>query len=318
MPERAAAKWSLSEFLNHVDLRSQTWCFVSLGDGAGAGAGKGVGGGGFSVPHGDDIAFHAVLEGKVRIAGGRGDGRPVELAEGEMAFVLSGETHALRAAADAAAPTFDFLGQQQYVDAPASFAFGEGRQAARLLCGLIKVRWPGGQQPRGLPALLRAGEGGAIDFAAMAESARGPGAAAMLTRLANLLFVDAFRGSADCQAVFHDSTLHDPIARALHHIEMHPFSPWTVEMLARKVGMGRANFAARFVAQVGRTPIDALTAERMRHAADFLGQTDLKVAEIAERVGYRSEAAFSRRFAAHFGLSPGALRRQRRLMLEAA
>jgi transcriptional regulator GlxA family with amidase domain len=133
-----------------------------------------------------------------------------------------------------------------------------------------------------------------------------------MTRLANLLFVDSFRRNPDCQAVFRDSTLHDPIARALHHIEQHPFSPWTVEMLARKVGMGRANFAARFVAQAGCTPIDALTAERMRHAADFLADTDLKVAEIAERVGYRSEAAFSRRFAAHFGLSPGAMRKTRR------
>lgn len=305
MPERAAIKWSLSEFLNHIELRSQTWCFVSLGVA-----------GGFSVPHSDDIAFYAALEGQVRIAGV--GGRPVELVEGQMAFVLSGETHALRASTEAAAPILDFLAANQYVDIPPSFAFGEGRQAARLLCGRIKVRWPGGQQPRALPALLPAGDTGVVDLPALAEGARGAGSAAMITRLANLLFVESFRRNADCQTVFRDSTLHDPIARALHQIEMHPFSPWTVDTLARKVGMGRANFAARFVAQVGRTPIDALTGERMRHAADFLADTDLKVAEIAERVGYRSEAAFSRRFAAHFGLSPGSMRKRRREGLAAA
>lgn len=296
--QRVAAKWSLSEFLNHVELRSQTWCVVTL-----------AASGGFSVPHNDDIAFYAVVEGKARLAGV--GARAVELTAGEMVFVLSGESHALRGSPEAAAPILAFLAANEYVDQPAHFAFGEEATVARVLCGRIKVRWPGGQAPAALPPLLAA-DAGMVDLASLVRAAQGEGAAALVTRFANLLFVESFRGNGDCQAVFRNSTLHDPIARARHHIEMHPFSPWTVEILARKVGMGRANFAARFVAQVGRTPIDALTGERMRHAADFLGDTDLKVAEIAERVGYRSEAAFSRRFAAHFGLSPGAMRKQRR------
>jgi AraC-like DNA-binding protein/mannose-6-phosphate isomerase-like protein (cupin superfamily) len=297
--QRVAAKWSLSEFLNHIELRSQTWCFVSLGAA-----------GGFSVPHNDDIAFYAVLEGTARLAGA--GGRTVELGEGQMVFALSGETHALRGSPEASAPILEFLAVNEYRDEPASFAFGQEPQAARVLCGRIKARWPVGEPPRALPPLLRAASAGMVDLERLAGAARGPGAAAILMRFVNLLFVESFRQSPECTAVFHDSTLHDPIARALHHIDMHPFSPWTVEILARKVGMGRANFAARFVAQVGRTPIDALTVERMRHAADFLADTNLKVAEIAERVGYRSEAAFSRRFAAHFGISPGGMRRLRR------
>ncbi len=297
--DRIAAQWSLSEFLNHIDLRSQTWCFVSLGAS-----------GGFSVPHNDDIAFYAVLEGQARLAGAGGD--RVVLEEGQMVFLLSGEAHALRASAQAPAPIHDFLAVNEYVDEPGAFVFGREPAATRLLCGRIKVRWPSGQQPAALPPVLTAGSSGMVDLRRLTRAARGPGAAAILTRFANLLFVESFRQSADCHAVFRDSALHDPIARARHYIEVHPFNPWTVEILARKVGMGRANFAARFAAQVGRTPIDALTGERMRHAADFLTDTDLKVAEIAERVGYRSEAAFSRRFAAHFGLAPGAMRRQRR------
>lgn len=229
-----------------------------------------------------------------------------------MVFVLSGEAHALRASTEAPAPILEFLAVNEYVDEPLGFSFGREPQAARLLCGRIKVRWPSGQQPHALPPILPADSAGMVCLQRLASAARGPGAAAILTRFINLLFVESFRHSAECQAVFRDSTLHDPIARALHYVEMHPFNAWTVEILARKVGMGRANFAARFAAQVGRTPIEALTIERMRHAADFLADTDLKVAEIAERVGYRSEAAFSRRFAAHFGLAPGAMRRQRR------
>jgi transcriptional regulator GlxA family with amidase domain len=82
-----------------------------------------------------------------------------------------------------------------------------------------------------------------------------------------------------------------------------------VESLAAKVGMGRSNFATRFVTQIGKTPIDALTEERMKHAAGLLSHTNLKTAEISERVGYRSEAAFISRFRAHFGKTPGKWRR---------
>jgi transcriptional regulator GlxA family with amidase domain len=72
--------------------------------------------------------------------------------------------------------------------------------------------------------------------------------------------------------------------------------------------MGRSNFAARFVAEVGRTPIEVVTEERMKLAAKLLQESELKIAEISERSGYRSEAAFSRRFTAHFGTSPGKMR----------
>lgn len=108
--------------------------------------------------------------------------------------------------------------------------------------------------------------------------------------------------------MFRDSNLHNPIARAVQYLELHPFQHWTVETLARKVGMSRANFAARFVAETGKTPFDVLTAERMRLAATFIRDTGLKVSEISERVGYRSESAFSRRFTDHFGMSPGSMR----------
>lgn len=292
-------KWSLSEFLNLIELRSQTWCFAGLGPAAG-----------FNVPHSECFYLYVVLEGSVRLAGIAG--RVVELEAGDIAIVLSGEAHALRSRHDAPAGGFEFLAVGEYADTPAHFAFGEGAQATRLLCGRLKVRWPGGQQLRALPPLLRASARGVVDVTALADSAKGPGSAAVLTRLANLLFVESFRKSEECLAVFRDSRLQDPISRAVQYIELHPFGQWTVESLARKVGMGRANFAARFVAQVGRTPIDALTAERMRHAAALLTDTDLKVAEIAERIGYRSEAAFSRRFASHFGISPGFLRKRRR------
>lgn len=288
-------KWSLSEFLNLIELRSQTWCFVDLCDP-----------GGFRIPAGEFLYLYAVLDGQARLAGLPGG--VVELCPGEMAIVLSGDAHALRTRGGEAVRPFDFLADGEYVDAPASFAFGAGRPAVRLLCSRLKVRWPGGQAPAALPALLRRSSDGLVDGRALVEAATGPGASAVLTRFAQLLFVEAFRKHPDCQAVFRDSNLHNPIARAVQYMEIHPFQHWTVEALARKVGMSRANFAARFVAETGKTPFDVLTAERMRLAAEFIRDTGLKVSEISERVGYRSESAFSRRFTDHFGMSPGSMR----------
>jgi AraC family transcriptional activator of mtrCDE len=289
-------KWSLSEFLNLIELRSQTWCFVDLAQP-----------GGFSIPAGEVLYLYAVVEGQARLAGVAGG--PLELKAGEMVIVVSGDAHAVRGQGLEATSPFEFLAGGDYVDAPAHFAFGAGRPAARLLCSRLKVRWPGGGAPKSLPALLRCSEP-LVDIRALVQAASGAGASAVLTRFAHLLFVEAFRKHPDCQAVFRDSNLNNPIARAVQYLEIHPFQHWTVEILARKVGMSRANFAARFVAETGRTPFDVLTAARMRLAADFIRDTGLKVSEISERVGYRSESAFSRRFTDHFGMSPGSMRAQ--------
>jgi transcriptional regulator GlxA family with amidase domain len=150
---------------------------------------------------------------------------------------------------------------------------------------------------------------GVVNFDVLGQAAKKSGAAAILTRAASLLFTVAFRADPQSELIFRDSTLHDPIARARQLIETHPFTGWTVARLAKKVGMGRSNFAARFVAEVGRTPMDFVTEERMKLAATFLETSDLRIAEISERAGYRSEAAFSRRFTAYFGMSPGKMRK---------
>lgn len=288
-------KWSLSEFLNLVELRSQTWCFADLGRD-----------GGFSIKGGECLYLYAALEGNARLAGVSGG--LVELTAGDIVIILSGESHAVRSPESAAASSFEFLSSGEYADVPAHFEFGHDARLARVLCCRLKVKWPGGQIPKALPPLLNCNAKGLVDCNALVEAATGPGSCAVLTCLARLLFVSTFREHPDCQAVFRDSTLHDPIARAVQHIEAHPFAPWTVETLARKVGMSRANFAARFVIETGQTPFDVLTGERMRCAADILLNSDLKVCEIGERVGYRSESAFSRRFSEYFGISPSRMR----------
>jgi len=94
----------------------------------------------------------------------------------------------------------------------------------------------------------------------------------------------------------------------MQFIDRHPASPWTVATLADKVGLGRSNFAARFVAVTGRTPMEMVAERRMQRAADLLQQGSLKISEVAVRVGYHSEAAFIRRFVEQFAITPGRMR----------
>ena len=107
------------------------------------------------------------------------------------------------------------------------------------------------------------------------------------------------------------STAHDPVVHgALRAIHDRPAEPWTVLTLAREVDVSRANFAARFRAQVGSPPMAYLTRWRLTLAADLLTTTDRTLASIAADVGYGSAFALSAAFSQQMGTSPSRYRRQ--------
>ena len=93
-------------------------------------------------------------------------------------------------------------------------------------------------------------------------------------------------------------------ARALARIHEAPERAWTLEALAREAGMSRAAFARNFRASVGEPPHSYLARWRMGIAAQLLEETDLRLSEVASRVGYRSEFSFSRAFKLARGVSP--------------
>ena len=199
--------WSLSEFLNLLELRSQCWCFAEIGRS-----------GGFAIPHNETILFYAVLKGTAWLADTSSGDTP--LSTGDIVMVLSGDAHALRSEQGGTTKVLDFLHNGEYIDIPPTFTLCRGRVATRLLCGRLKVRWPGGQRPKLLPPVLRlkASEG-IVNFQSLESSARRSGAAAVLTRSALALFLFAFSNHPECEQIFKDSSLHDPISRALQFID---------------------------------------------------------------------------------------------------
>ena len=108
------------------------------------------------------------------------------------------------------------------------------------------------------------------------------------------------------------AALRDPVvgtAMALLHSD--PASPWTVDELARAVAVSRTALVDGFVRLLGKPPIRYLTEWRLNLASGLLRSTSLGVGEVAVRVGYSSEEAFSRAFKRAFGQAPAHWRAQR-------
>lgn len=285
----------LSDLLSAVRLTRGRWAYADLS-----------GASGFAVPPDEGVCLHAVIHGSVRIA--LAGGEQANLATGDVVIVPSGEAHALRSASGGVAATHEGLRQETSEDVPKDYSFGDGsRVVARVLSGRLAASWPEGVTRASLPSLLRVDAEPILGAQALAKAGTGAGASALLTRLAETLLVAALRTHPQCRALLAPGT-GDPVGEALALVSADPSADWTVESLARAVGMGRSSFAALFTRTAGRAPMEVVAEQRMERAAKLLREGRLKVAEIGELAGYGSEAAFSRRFTRHFGVTPSRMR----------
>jgi len=139
----------------------------------------------------------------------------------------------------------------------------------------------------------------------------GPGQAAYLDRLLDLLLMDVVRTwfDRDDRAPTWWHAEHDSVVGpALRLMYDHPEHPWTVANLAAAVGCSRALFARRFADLVGEPPIAFLTGWRLALAADLLRAGGSTVASVAHQVGYGTPFALSGAFKRAYGVSPNAYR----------
>ncbi|MEV6393266.1 AraC family transcriptional regulator [Streptomyces sp. NPDC051907] len=101
---------------------------------------------------------------------------------------------------------------------------------------------------------------------------------------------------------------HPGISKAMVIIATRFADPWTIESLAREVGMSRSAFTAAFRELVGEAPARHLTGRRMQEAARLLAETSLPQSAVPERVGYQSAVGFHLAFRKWFGMTPGEYR----------
>lgn len=134
----------------------------------------------------------------------------------------------------------------------------------------------------------------------------------MLARLADVLAASIIRSwvenGGDSTTGWTAAIRDRDIGRVLVAIHRQPDRNWTVEALAREMGASRSAFAERFTAIVGETPARYVARLRMHQARQWLIEDRMRVSVVAARLGYESEASFSRAFKRIVGTAPSHLR----------
>lgn len=201
--------------------------------------------------------------------------------------------------------------------------YGGGGDITRLVCGFLACeKGPCNPLLESLPPILRVNvrtDSAAtwietsLRFGASEAVAQRAGGATVLAKLSELLFVEAVRRYIESLPVEQTgwlAGLRDRfVGRALTLMHAHSERAWTVEELAKQVGLSRSALAERFTELLGQPPMHYLARWRLQVAAHLLRSRGLSVAQVAEQIGYESEAAFNRAFKREMGVPPATWRK---------
>ena len=268
------------------------------------------------------VWFHVVTSGRLWLEAGDADHR--FLGPGDLALVPHGEGHVLRSEPGAPAPAILDLERELVSDRYEILRHGAGGAPTTLICGAVRFDHPVAARPRSDPAgnhpsrVVRPDpldwlQGTLRLMAAEARELR-PGGEAVITRLGDILVIQAIRSWIETDPAARTGwlgALRDRhIGRAITLIHRDPARAWSVASLADELAMSRSAFAARFTELVGEPVMTYVARWRMQVAVSALREERTTVGELADRLGYRSEAAFSRAFKRVIGVAPGAIRRR--------
>ncbi len=300
---------ALTEALNAVRIRSTVHCPTQA-----------AGAWGVSVDDIDGAKFCIVVHGRCWI---EAEGQPaLQLDAGDFAVVTRSLSHTIRTTPDSPIISLEtFLAR--FPKDPDGMARCGNEGAKTVLIGGCFYFDDFQTSPllRALPPILHiTGEQGkafgleATVQSVLTEAMSGrPGAATVLTRLSDILFIQALRAYLtrlpEGEANWFRAALDPQIGSALTAIHQNPAHPWQVEALASQAAMSRSAFAARFSQLVGEPPLHYVTRWRIHQAARLLGEQKDSVAQVAASSGYQSEAAFSKVFKQWTGQTPTAFRR---------
>ena len=269
------------------------------------------------------IVYHYVLEGGFHIRVQGEDGESLAITAGEVVMLPRNDLHLM--GSDLSLPPVsgsDIIEPHKNGGLFSIHPGGAGPRT-RMVCGFL-----GGASAEGNPVLstlppmlkLNVEQGGPAEwirstfqYAARELSTGSPGSETVLAKLSELLFVETVRRYAETLPDGQTgwlAGLRDPyVARALALLHGDITRPWTVDDLGRDVGLSRSALADRFIRLIGVPPMHYLASWRMQVASQKLRNTNASLAQVAEVVGYDSEAAFSRAFKKAFGIAPATWRR---------
>jgi len=274
---------------------------------------------GMRMDAGPFAPFHVMVRGQGWL---NVDDQPRLFSAGDVVLLPFGDAHDLADRPDGG--NGDYVAGRQVLEGIANGAplFQTDAASARLLCGHFEF-------DRGVPHPLIEELPHLIHLSGLATpdtgwfdavlpllvretGAQRPGSGALINRLAEALFIQVLRAylanHRPPQGFL--AALDDPqVFRALQYIHAEAESDLSLAGIAAAAGMSRSSLAARFKEMLGLAPMAYATQWRMLKARELLAVPGLALADIAARVGYASEAAFSRAFSRTFQETPGAFRR---------
>jgi AraC-like DNA-binding protein/mannose-6-phosphate isomerase-like protein (cupin superfamily) len=272
-------------------------------------------------PFEDCLMFHVVTAGRCQLEVGGGDARTVQ--PGEFALVPHGVGHRLTSAPGVTPAKLFDLPREQVSDRYEILRHGGGGTPSTIVCGAVRFDHPAARRLITLlPAVITIDAWTSPEqewiqstLRLMALEARDmrPGGETIVTRLADILVIQAIRSwmarDPAARTGWLGALQDGQIGRALALVHRDPAQPWTVASLAEQVAMSRSAFAARFTSLLGEPAMHYVARWRMHVALAWLKEDAAPLGDVASRLGYESEAAFSRAFKRFLGFPPGAVRR---------
>lgn len=273
----------------------------------------------FSFPAEHDARFHFVAEADCWLQ--TPDGEWTVLGAGDAVLLPRGSAHALASHPDAASRPFP-AGRCEPIcenifdlrssgdgascvlfDGAMRFNFDSLHPLLRMMPDVMRTGDLMGHEPS-IPWML--------DAMAREVAMDRVGANGIVTRLADVLAAQIIRswvenGCGDATGWI--AAVRDPeIGRVLAAIHADPGRDWAIPELAKAMGASRSNFAAKFASIVGETPARYVAQVRMHQARRWFQQDRARISDVAQRLGYESEAAFTRAFKRIIGEAPSHFR----------
>lgn len=304
----------LADVLGSIHLQGSLYCRAHMGAPWG-----------FHVSSRDFASFHLVTGGQCWLVV-EGLDEPALIEEGDLVILPHGHAHTMRDHPETPVTKLEDLVAGNPPNEDGAFLYGGMGALTSLVCGGLQFEdHTTNPLMSALPTIIhiRRKDGEStpwlrltVNLVKAEASVNQPGAETVITRLSEILFIQAVRAfisEANDREIGWLGALKDPqIGQAIALIHQHPEEAWTVESLAFHVGMSRSAFSAKFRLLVGESPMRYTTRWRLNKAAGYLRNGTRKLAEIARLVGYDSEVSFSKAFKRYMGIAPGTYRRRGR------
>ncbi|MGH9160562.1 MAG: cupin domain-containing protein [Vicinamibacteraceae bacterium] len=269
-----------------------------------------------AFPRGRFAHFHVVQRGRCRLFLGREERL---LRSGDIVVLPHGSGHTLGDRPGLRSHPLSALTPADGWGPQAVIRHGGGGAVAQLLCGGFEFEGPTdhpllAQLPEVLHVDSERGAGQMIEATLRLldiAAAGSPGSDLLRTHLLAVAFVQLLRSWAEDRRVGWLHALRDRhMGQALRLMHAAPARRWSLNTLARHVGLSRSTFAARFSNEIGVSPLAYLERWRLDLAASLLRRERVGLEELADRVGYASAPSFSRAFRRRFAATPGEYRKR--------